>query len=45
MRDPMDRLSFSFVVGGRWGNLVAAAVSGAKRNRVVWIDIFAGEAA
>ena len=27
--------------GGKWGNLVAAAVSGGRHNRFVWIDAFA----
>ena len=26
--------------GGRWGDLVAAAASGAAHNRIVWIDVF-----
>jgi hypothetical protein len=27
--------------GGRWGDLVAAACSGARTDRLVWIDAFA----
>ena len=27
--------------GGRWGDLVAAACSGARADRVVWIDVVA----
>lgn len=27
--------------GGRWGDVLAAAAAGARRDRVVWLDIFA----
>lgn len=27
--------------GGRWGDLVVAAASGARKDRIVWIDVFA----
>ena len=27
--------------GGRWGDLVAAVVGGAREDRIVWIDVFA----
>jgi len=27
--------------GAKWGDLVAAACSGARTDRVVWIDVFA----
>jgi hypothetical protein len=29
------------VLGGKWGDLVAAACAGGSTDRIVWIDIFA----